>query len=68
MAGIKRGLAILFFTAAAYAADTAPDQIGYHKAKVDSSGRIVPGARHRNGGLARWRGIAPILSIFVYSE
>jgi hypothetical protein len=42
MAAIKRTLAILFLWTAVFAADTAPDQIGYHKARVDSGGRIVP--------------------------
>jgi hypothetical protein len=41
MTSIKQTLASLCVFAI-FAADTPSDQIGYHKAKVDSSGRIVP--------------------------
>ena len=39
---IKRTLAILFISTAILVAGAPPDQIGYHKATVDSSGHIVP--------------------------
>jgi len=39
---IKRTLVILFISAAVLAAGAPPDQIGYHKAKMDSDGHIVP--------------------------
>jgi len=42
MTSIKQIPASLFVFAMLFAADTPGDQIGYHKAKVDSSGRIVP--------------------------
>ena len=43
MTSIKQILGSLFVYTALFAADTPADQIGYHKVKVDSSGRILPG-------------------------